>query len=239
MIDIGQINEAISIAKKGTGVANIEGGELRKKSKIFLKFIFTDLGLRDQVSDYDIARFLDYLTKYYKFITLEDIKLMFELYVIGRLPNVKDHWGKWSANFYISVVKSYIFYQMKKQQEDVKALPAPKITQKQIDDIRNDFVNYVVVVFNRFKAKRVLRDRDLGLPVYEFWKEKGLLEEIEITEADKKMSMKELFEEMKVSDNITEIQKESRYKSNAMRRMVRELYYEWFEQGKNIQEFLK
>jgi len=142
---------------------------------------------------------------------------MFELFVVGKLEGVKDHYGRWSADFYISVVKAYITLQGKER-------------MKMIRD------------FERLENSGRIRKTMFNMTVYEYWAAKGLIPEAEITQRDVAIATKEMGEEAAgkaFPAEITPEQKQNRAKAIAHYRTIRELYRGWIEQGKSIKEFIQ
>ena len=223
-------------------IQKMDRKEVAKKVGSSLTFIARDLGIRETLTGYDKARFINYIVKYYKFLTLNDIKLMFELFVVGKLEGVKDHYGRWSADFYISVVKAYITLQGKERMKHQLALPAPEVTEDQKKKITGAFEQTMIRDFERLENSGRIRKTMFNMTVYEYWAAKGLIPEAEITQRDVAIATKEMGEEAAgkaFPAEITPEQKQNRAKAIAHYRTIRELYRGWIEQGKSIKEFIQ
>ena len=149
---------------------------------------------------YDTIRFVDYLTKYFKFLTVEDVKLMFELYLIGKLElkdDVKPYHGEFSATFYVPIIRAYVDLKRKDETNTRLALPEPKITAERISEIQSDFESWIVKSFNKLKETGTIKYIETGLSVFEFWQKKGYFENQKVEDSDRALAMKDLQDDMR------------------------------------------
>jgi len=226
---------------EGQKIKEYQKEDLIQKTNIILNAIHRDLGIRDQMDQYDKIRFIDYISKYYKWLTIEDVKVMFELYVVGKL-DCEKHYGKWSANFYVGVINAYVVLQNKARINQRLSLPEPKITEEQIENIHADFKRSVVKAFDRYKDKGQASAAGMSLTTFEFWQSKGFFEGMpEVTGRDRVAAILELNDTMSRKQFKTEISKEDQESLAHLlsyRRALRELYDKWIIEGTDINEII-
>lgn len=226
-------------------IRDFDPEEVKENGRKYLRIVFKDLGIRDAVSDYDLGRFLIYVKRYYAGLTFDDIVEMFELVVVGKLSGVKEHYGKWSASFYCSVINAYIAYKAKQfQRKDLDALPpAPKITPEKRRQLRSEFETSMVNSFEKLKETGRIKPININLTVYEYWSAAGELPELEITEEDRQRAVIYLLENRTSTNKFLGVrasqqQKERQSRLFAMSRDVRKLYDKWIEEGIDIRDKL-
>jgi hypothetical protein len=99
-------------------ICKLTDDQLKQGIAMLVKYIKTDVGLKAQVSDYDLSRFTTYMREYYSHLSINEIKLAFEFALVGMLdeylPKRKDgtadisHYGEFSADYYTKIIKAYI-----------------------------------------------------------------------------------------------------------------------------------
>lgn len=229
------------LAAEGRQVKQYTKEELVKETNVVLNAIHRDLGFRDSFDPYDKIRFVDYVSKYYKWITIKDVKLMFELYVVGKL-DAPEHYGKWSAQFYIGVIRAYIELQNKAKINQRLSLPEPEITKEQIEKINQQFKVSIARTYNRYKETGRVSVSGMSLTTYEFWKKKGhFAGDPEVIEKDRIMASRELSEMMSEKAfkvEITQEEKDTRARLLSFKRSVRDLYNKFIEENQDIEKLI-
>lgn len=114
-----------------------------------------DLRISDEFTLEDSIRFTEYLSTYYSGLTIADLKVAFEFYVVGRLEkflpkNAKghsyvDHYGKLSVDFMAKVLNAY---KSLKQHETV-SLPVSHQLEDKSEEVKKrkaeiEFGKYII-----------------------------------------------------------------------------------------------
>ena len=223
--------------------------QAREQISKVLDFVAVDLGLTpvngERLTSYDKARFTQYIAKYFKYLTIVDIKLMFELYTVGKLElpdTVKPYRGEFPASFYVEVIKAYVNLKNKAKQEHTLALPEPEITEEKKAKIFKEFEQKMVSDFDKFKDTGEVNNRMFNLTVHEYWHSKGELTAPEITRQDENVALMELLADAEgklYASEITEERKQKKAKLLSHYRQVRSLYEFWIETGDDIRNYIK
>jgi hypothetical protein len=142
--------------EKGTKISNIQNPKSYLALTINALCIFVGV-LPDKMPDVSSQDMLiDYINRYYKNLTLEELKLAFELGVAGQLQVDMNHYQNFSSLYFSSVINAYIEYrkrivaQLNKEREEREAIP-PKLSQEETYEINKKFdYNYILKVYQKF-----------------------------------------------------------------------------------------
>lgn len=92
-------------------ISELDGPTLTNDCAALLMGIFRDLGISGTPDAYDGARFQGVLREHFGRLSVTDVKQAFEMYVVGDLdrllPDKFGHYNKFSATFYIQVLRAY------------------------------------------------------------------------------------------------------------------------------------
>lgn len=136
---------------------------------------------------YPLARFADVLIKFYGELTLEEIKLAFEMLAIGELDEYlpkdrfgnaeKNHFQEFSVEYYCRILnafkklRSLTWY---KAQQSVPKL-APVVSEKQIKDATNFIIDEIYQAFDDLKIKNENPSFPIAIHINQL-AERGLVE---------------------------------------------------------------
>jgi hypothetical protein len=125
--------------------------------------ILLDIGIK-KAEPYEIIRFVDVITKYYKRFSVNEIKLAFELLLIGELDYYlpkdrngqadKNHYQSFSFEYISKVLRAYGKRRDKTWHKAHLALPSnskKEPTEQDIKESRERFVNDIKTAFNKYK----------------------------------------------------------------------------------------
>lgn len=176
---LSKLNEIdLLIAEKGINVSISELSKIRSANMLteMSKNILKDVGIKE-ADIYEIGRFVDLCLKYYKTLSLNEIKLAFELLLIGELDNFlpkdkngqadKNHYQSFSAEYITRVLKAYKKRKDKTWLKAYSALPkkedwVPDENEKR--ESRKRFIEDIKKVFNNYKATG--EKTDIHIPAY-------------------------------------------------------------------------
>lgn len=235
----------IMIMQKGV---NVPIQKLNKKD-VFValtqlaKGIARDIGMKE-VEVYEVGRFCDIVIRYYKRLNLQEIKLSFELLLIGELDEFlprdkhgqpdKNHYQNFSVEYVSKVLKAYCKRKDKTWGKVHLTLPKKRetiISEKEKKDIHNDFKKEIVKAYDLYKNEG--KKTPIYIPSYwvSFFNKKGLIS----TYADfEKNAFKEIIEQLNDRENLKIGLKLPRY--IVRNRYCYDLIYKLFEdlKKKNI-----
>lgn len=205
MVTLPEITQALTpveysvfLASTKTRIKDLTPGEVAEKLKKLLRFIAIDVGYRipDNATDwaYTQTRLFDLLQKYYNKLTLTEIKLAFELALVGELneylpkdgqgnPDTK-HYQNFNAEYFSKILNAYIKRQNEICAKAFEALPK----QLPIENKGNSDVfikNLCRGFFFKYKYSGRFDEDMIGLKlVFDWLKEIGYIKEFVISEAD-------------------------------------------------------
>lgn len=134
-VPIDRIQERVLKAEQHTRIADYDERTLVQEIGTFMKPLFRDLGISHEPERYDAARFMQAVREWFPTMTLAEVKLAFELHMMGKLPyegKAPHHYQKFSFEFYTKVLKAYRQYQREARYELIQSvsraalLEAPK-----------------------------------------------------------------------------------------------------------------
>lgn len=174
----------IARAGLGTPIVQIQDTELVNKVAVASKYICRDLGIKDwnnpEIMKYDATRFLSTLKNYYKELSMQEVKIAFELAAVGELDEWlpkdkngnpdKNHYQSFSLIFYTKILNAYKAKKNKTWYKATKALPVAVnvISQKQRDLNRKELVNDIYKAFYNYRDKGVHPNFILSIFIKEF-----------------------------------------------------------------------
>lgn len=219
---------------------DMEKDDAISKINTMLDFIPKDLGLREPLTAYDKTSFIHFVFKYYGFLTAKDVKMMFELYVMQKLPEADKHWGKWSAEFYISVIQAYIKAKSRARQKHLANLPTTLLPDAMKQELESGFRRDIIRSYNKLKQGKRLNASDTCYPVQKFWADKGMLgSDPAPSAADKQVALKELLIGVSQGMQVSDAQVISHSKVVAKHRAVVELYDRLIKEGADIEALVR
>lgn len=181
-------------------VLDITGDSIVKDAKNLLgeiSFIAKELGIRD-MGKFEVLRISEITIKYFKHLTVQDIRLAFEWYAAGYISTkIKSHYGQFSTIFYMDVIREYQTLKGKiilhERAKNTKKLPQ-NTDEKQKN--REEFLKGISDSFEKYEKNGTIPRLWLNWPVYRYLsEEKGLISG-DITEEDRKLAKEDIFEEI-------------------------------------------
>lgn len=187
----------LMVARAGLGnpIAQIQDAELVKKIAVASKYICRDLGIKDwnnpEIMKYDATRFLTTLKNYYKDLSIQEVKVAFELAAVGDLdewlPKDKNgdpdrnHYQAFSLSFYTKILNAYRAKKNKTWFKATKALPVAKnvISKEQREHNRKELINDIHNSFYKYKDEGVEPKFILSIFVKEFV-EQGVFKDVPV-----------------------------------------------------------
>lgn len=134
---------------------------------ILVNGIAKDIGIKGIIEKSDKIRFYDIIRKYYTMFTLSDVKLAFELAVVGRLNNYlpkdkngepdKNHYQSFSTEYVSKILNAYKRYLSETIIKARTLLPEKieTITDKMKEEGHQQFLNSIYKQFERYKETGV------------------------------------------------------------------------------------
>lgn len=180
-----------------TPVADISEEELTYKVGLIAKYITRDAGIK-KVDDYDIARFMNVLKSYYSLLSLQEIRMAFELAMTGGLdeylPRDKDgnpdknHYQTFNIEYITKILNAYKKCRRETEYKAYTALPRQtnNISEETKAHYKRAWKKTFMNSFLRYKYRGELPDNVNFFLLYSEIKKVGLAEPINVTEADRK-----------------------------------------------------
>lgn len=176
----------IITAAKGKAVVDYSSADLAKELNCLFSFIIKDIGLKSQNENeykYFILRLTNILAKYYPNLTIAEIKLAFEMLIIGRLGQI-EHYQQLSVDYVCKVLNAYKILQQKAFANAVKLQPKP--APKSLPVVVPDPKSVCRKIFEHYKETGELKfGIHEDVVIGKFLQEKKAIPVIEITDEDK------------------------------------------------------
>lgn len=209
------------VAKAGTKkpVKILTDEELSKKISNSIEFIARDLGIKNFTGEdatYETTRFFQLLKNYYGELTFEEVKVAFELSMIGALSEWLEkghgHYQNFSFEYITGVLSAYREYR-KKTWTKVNIL-CPVYSQDSTEDEKQEnrrvFLLDIIEKFNLYKEKKERPEFIAPFLVVNEFSKMGMSNEVQISEEDKKngflkamsSSFKSSFEKSKMANDM-------------------------------------
>lgn len=187
----------IITAAKGKLVGEYSSTNLAAELNCLFSFIIKDIGLKSQNENeykYFILRLTNIIAKYYPKLTISEIKLAFEMLIIGRLGQI-EHYQQLSVDYVCKVLNAYKILQQKAFSNFVKLQPNP--VQKSLPVAVPEPKAVCRKVFDHYKETGELKfgiheDVIIG----KFLQEKKAIPIIEITDEDKANAIQRILAEV-------------------------------------------
>lgn len=198
---LSDVDMSVLEASTKMQIADIPDAELVKNVKQMLKFIAIDVGYSPkdvQEWAYQQTRILSVMKRYYSNMTLADIRMAFELSVVGELDEYlpkdstgaadRKHYQQFNVDYFSKIVNAY------KKKHDVvvtkayNALPAAKaeLSDAAVAKYNAEISAICRMALLRYKYKG---DADFGIfgdrYMYEFFNSRGFADDIRITDKDR------------------------------------------------------
>lgn len=203
-----------------------------------IDLICEDLGVRELPSDMQKMRFIKLLAVNWGFVTVEDISAAFEDYLFGRV-DVAPHYGKFSSQFFISVIGAYIQKKSKSRIEqkarEMKSLP---MSDEEKLKSRKDFLANITKSFNHYRETGEISSINLMWPVYNFFHKKELID-AQLTEGDELRAKQDVLMHMtnRKYENMDSKLVESTTKGKSNERATIEFYDKLIANNEQIEDY--
>lgn len=157
-------NMEMMVAEAGVSkpIRNINDEELVEEIAVVVKFICRDVGIRDY-DKYDAARFYKSLKLYYNHLTIKEVKIAFELLLMGELdewlPRDKNgrpdrnHYNSFNLDYFTKVVRAYMERKSEVWRKARLCLPVPEmiLTEKEKEENNKVFLQDIYDAFDSYK----------------------------------------------------------------------------------------
>lgn len=187
----------IVTAAKQKAVGDYSPSELTNECLQMFEFISKDIGLkRTENTDfnYSVIRIADILQRYFPILSLAEVKLAFELLVVGQLGQI-EHYQQLSVDYVCKVLNAYKLKQQQALANAVRLQPKPQTKQLMVAVPEPKTI--CRKVFDRYKETGVLTfGIHEDIVVYNFLHSKGLIPKIEITEQDRAKAIQRVLAEV-------------------------------------------
>lgn len=265
-IDVSKLSRASSeIIRAGLHprVQDMPDEKLIIKIAAQVKFIIQDVGIRNVESmKHTAAQFMMTLKKYYGQLSLNDVKVAFEMCLVGELdeylPKNKygdpdsDHYQEFNKAYYTKVLNAYMKRRAGAWSIARQLLPEPdlSISDEEKEHNRKAFLQDIYDAFDNYKEHGTPPEFIFSIFFYEFV-EAGLIKEApEITRGTVDLALKRIiggnyrerekkatqasYEENKYNDLLY---LESKIIQNNL--AIKEAFDRFIKEGKDIREFVK
>lgn len=184
----------ILVASTKETVSDIPPEEIREKFGNLVRGITQDIGIK-RTDDFEVIRFIQIIRSYYSQYTLQEVRLAFELSMIGELDDYlqKDRYGNPDKNHYQSFSVEYVVRIMNAYKvlrnntlykcNKIKTIEN-KVTREDIDKYRENTINNLRKYYLLYKYKGITYDRINEQIIYTWLDRLGLAEEVVTTSED-------------------------------------------------------
>lgn len=176
---VGNLN--VDIFQKSREERICSGTEtlMMEKVAVTLDFIMKDMGVRNTPDTYSRIRLAQFVVKRFGDLALSELKLAFELAVVGEL-NLEDkdvkHYNDFSLMYVGRILGAYRTKRNDSVQRVKLALPEPekKPTPEELKTIHENFISMICNLFERQKAGENVTQRFTGF-MYDWLNRIGLI----------------------------------------------------------------
>lgn len=207
MVNIPQVMQALTASEKQIFLASVKqpigeinNEELVSKVGTLAKYITRDAGIR-KIDEYDVTRFLNILVTYYSTLSLSEVRIAFELAMIGELDEYlprdrdgrpdKNHYQSFSVDYITKVLSAYNKKSKDTQYKAYCAIPERDnvITPQQAEFYQNECKKMVINYYLEYKYRGKMPDNINAYLAYETISRAGLADPIIITQSDKNRAL--------------------------------------------------
>ena len=204
MINVPEVMKALTPIERSmfeasvkTPVADISEEELTYNVGLIAKYITRDVGIK-KVDDYDITRFRNILKSYYSLLSLQEIRMAFELAMTGGLdeylPRDKDgnpdknHYQTFNIEYITKILNAYKKCRRDTEHKAYTAFPrqTDNLSQETKAHYKRAWKKTFLNSYLRYKYRGELPDNVNFFLLYSETDKMGLAEPIHVTEADRK-----------------------------------------------------
>lgn len=175
-------------------IADIVPEEVDSKIGKLAKYITQDAGIK-KVDDYELTRFRQILRSYYGRYTLQEVRLAFELAMIGELDEYlqkdrngnpdKNHYQSFSVDYVVKILNAYkVFRNEVLFKCSMIKTTEKKVSREEVDKYRKNTINNLRQYYLLYKYKGVIYDRINEQIIYTWLDRMGLAEEVITTRED-------------------------------------------------------
>lgn len=198
---LDKIEKQVFLSSTNNLINEIPDSKLIETLAQLLKYICDDVGINKVPDQYEATRITDILKRYYSNFSLAEIKLAFELSLVGELddylPRGRDskadnnHYQKFNIDYLTKILNAYRNYQNKVLFKVYDSLPEETINEEykiklyhnlKLHNIYDNFKNYYNTGTYNANA---LTDNI----IYDFLQENNLSFDIKISEKDKQRAV--------------------------------------------------
>jgi hemolysin-activating ACP:hemolysin acyltransferase len=247
---------------RSTTIKNTPDADLIKEITTKANFIAKDVGIKGDLDHYQVIRFYDILRKYYSQLSTSEVKLAFELAMVGELDEYlpldkngspdKNHYQEFSVEYITKILNAYIKRSSVTWNQAYTLLPEHEevVTEEQKIDIRNNFLMAICEQFDRFIKDEPVVFFIPWLVINELIKANLIESEPEVTNEDKAAAMLNI-----ISNSLSEGQRKEIKKAYSENRthsyltvearhvrdmiVIKEVFAELKKSGKHIKDCLK
>ena len=219
---LSSIDYSICVAKEQPNIGKLitssdfeQGVFLDEIGKTIMQVI-GDLGVKTLPDKAAEIRIIHYITNYYKDFTLSELKKAFELAIVGELNIEIEHYNSFDIKYICKILNTYRTRRRKAMEavnRTVPKLEAPKATQKQIEQIRQEFLESICQCYDDYCNDKPFAMYSLTL-AYDTFCELGVLK---ISNAKKK----KLFTKAEKRYRIQLSQPENKEQRNAFQEILK------------------
>lgn len=200
---LSMIERAALEASVKTQIANMSDEDLLVKATTLSKYIAKDVGIRG-VDDYQLSRFVNLLKTYYSMLSMQEVRLAFEMSIAGELDEYlpldkngnpdKSHYQTFNAEYISKILNAYKKRRQNIEHKAYTALPKMDMTASVAtkDYYLREIKKMVIHSYFSYKYRGNIPDNSNLYIMYSELDKIGLAEPINVTEADKKEAVARL-----------------------------------------------
>jgi hypothetical protein len=208
---LDQAGQLIVQAAGQKPIGELSNDELIAGVNLLMQGVSRDIGLRNY-DEYDATRLTGVLQRYYSRFSLHEVKLAFELAIMGKLDEYLtkgsiEHYQQFSILYITKILRAYEQYRGKTMLAVSGLLPEAKkeLSEEEKVKIDQDFFEMIQREFVAYRDDLKAPEFLVTLPVMRFLAKHELLdEEVEMTEVEQRQA----FDEMQSSKRVHELDKQ-------------------------------
>jgi len=196
-------------------IHSIPERELIKLIGSIAKHTARDAGIKSGVDEYEMTRFMDILRKYYREFTIEEIKLSFELCVVGELDEYlpkdregnadKNHYQVFSVEYITKVLNAYRKRKTEIWNKVYKCLPEPQhvISEAEKKEIDLSVRKQIAEKYIKYRDENVRPVFYVHIAIFAVLRDCGIITsyQFETSKESIEKAFREIFKDRTVSED--------------------------------------
>lgn len=190
-------------------LAAIPDDELVRTLKDMIDYIGKDIGIKSEILPYDKTRFFQILRRYYNDLTLDEIKIAFELSLVGELDEYlpksndgkadRNHYQQFSIEYACKILNAYKNRKKRIIHKAILSLPEQenKINEAEKQYYQQKLYSSIIAHFLKYKETGRFDTNVDEFVYYEVLESRGLAIGVEVSDEERKQALQRLLRKVR------------------------------------------